>query len=262
MRKSSIRDVAIGDGRVAGVDRERPQRPGADASGADRHRRGRAAQRDRDRAGTVTASRRVRGDGRSARYFSDVAGMTSLGEMHVRRGHYIGVAPVPGGLTNACLVVPHDAATLPLAQPADALDRLLAGRSGVVRALCRRARRRAADHARTDGGGYDTRSGEPGLLLAGDAAGFIDPMTGDGLRFALVGAELAAAIVKEVFAGSLPIDRAHLELAERRRRRFNRSGGSIARLRALVASPASVTRRSSDGSRVAVALRRNHSLRG
>ena len=35
--------------------------------------------------------------------------------------------------------------------------------------------------------------GVPGLLLAGDAAGFIDPMTGDGLRFALRGAELAAA---------------------------------------------------------------------
>ena len=28
----------------------------------------------------------------------------------------------------------------------------------------------------------------PGLLLAGDAAGFIDPITGDGLRFALLGA--------------------------------------------------------------------------
>ena len=28
----------------------------------------------------------------------------------------------------------------------------------------------------------------PGLLLAGDAAGFIDPMTGDGLRFAFRGA--------------------------------------------------------------------------
>ena len=43
-------------------------------------------------------------------------------------------------------------------------------------------------------------------------------MTGDGLRFALMGAELAAAIVKEVLDGSLPIDRAHLELAARRRR--------------------------------------------
>ena len=37
-------------------------------------------------------------------YYTDVDGTTSLGEMHIRRGHYIGVAPVPGGLTNACLV--------------------------------------------------------------------------------------------------------------------------------------------------------------
>ena len=35
-------------------------------------------------------------------------------------------------------------------------------------------------------------AGAPGLLLAGDAAGFIDPMTGDGLRFAVRGGELAA----------------------------------------------------------------------
>jgi len=34
----------------------------------------------------------------------------------------------------------------------------------------------------------------PGLLLAGDAAGFIDPITGDGLRFAVCGAELAATV--------------------------------------------------------------------
>ncbi len=31
-----------------------------------------------------------------------------------------------------------------------------------------------------------------GLLVAGDAAGFVDPMTGDGLRFAVRGGELAA----------------------------------------------------------------------
>src|SRR5688500_18996565 len=40
-------------------------------------------------------------------YFSDVDGLTRFGEMHVRHGHYIGVAPVPGGLANACLVMPH-----------------------------------------------------------------------------------------------------------------------------------------------------------
>ena len=34
--------------------------------------------------------------------------------------------------------------------------------------------------------------GVPGLLLAGDAAGFIDPMTGDGLHLAMQSAMLAA----------------------------------------------------------------------
>ncbi len=39
-------------------------------------------------------------------YFEGVTGFLDVGEMHVRRRHYIGVAPVPGGLANACLVVP------------------------------------------------------------------------------------------------------------------------------------------------------------
>ena len=83
-------------------------------------------------------------------------------------------------------------------------------------------------------------AGEPGLLLAGDAAGFIDPMTGDGLRFALTGAELAAAVALEVFAGSLPIDRAHLELARRRRAAFRAKWRFNRALRSLVSSPRGV----------------------
>jgi len=34
--------------------------------------------------------------------------------------------------------------------------------------------------------------GVPGLLLTGDAAGFVDPMTGDGIRLAMQGSVLAA----------------------------------------------------------------------
>jgi len=33
-------------------------------------------------------------------------GSEIFGEMHIRRGRYIGVAPIPGGLTNICLVRP------------------------------------------------------------------------------------------------------------------------------------------------------------
>src|SRR5574341_1668676 len=37
-------------------------------------------------------------------YLDGVAGMSGLGEMHIRSGTYMGVAPLSGGLTNACLV--------------------------------------------------------------------------------------------------------------------------------------------------------------
>jgi flavin-dependent dehydrogenase len=58
----------------------------------------------------------------------------------------------------------------------------------------------------------------PGLLLAGDAAGFIDPMTGDGLRFAIRGAELAATVVLETLGRhTIP---SHAALARLRRREF------------------------------------------
>ena len=168
--------------------------------------------------------------------------------MHVRRGHYIGVAPLPDGITNACLVVPHQSSNngrtgadaLPIANPAQALhtalhsDPMLADRFANASPV--------DPPAMLGPMAVDANAaGEPGLLLAGDAAGFIDPMTGDGLRFAFRGAELAAEVAQQALSGGLPIDRAHLELASRRRAvfankwRFNRS------LRALVASPSSVT---------------------
>ncbi|MEP6638544.1 MAG: hypothetical protein ABJC39_04275, partial [Chloroflexota bacterium] len=40
-----------------------------------------------------------------------------------------------------------------------------------------------------------TRRSGPGWLLVGDAAGFLDPFTGEGLHRALVAAELAAAAI-------------------------------------------------------------------
>ena len=182
-------------------------------------------------------------------YFSDVSGLTTLGEMHVRRGHYIGVAPVPGGLANACLVVSPPARRrfgetgsqeLSLGEPAKALEQMLHADAGLS-ARFANARAVSATVMLGPMAVDATAAGEPGLLLAGDAAGFIDPMTGDGLRFALLGAELAAAIVKEVFDGSLPVERAHLALADRRRRAFATKWRFNRALRSLVSSPSSVT---------------------
>jgi flavin-dependent dehydrogenase len=233
-----IRDVAMRDGRVAGLvaggrSGQALTHPARMVIAADGRRsvlaigRGHSRQPARPRRWAIGT------------YFTDVTGVTAVGEMHVRRGHYIGVAPVPGGLTNACVVVPHNSGELPLSQPAEALDRYL--RSDPELGPRFANARSVAPPVMLGPLAIDTTAaGEPGLLLAGDAAGFIDPMTGDGLRFAVLGAELAAAIVQEVLAGSLSIDRAHLELAERRRRAFQSKWRFNRTMRALVAAPSGV----------------------
>ncbi len=74
----------------------------------------------------------------------------------------------------------------------------------------------------------------PGLLLAGDAGGFIDPMTGDGLRFALRGGELAAQYaLRALETGDLSV---HEELAAVRRREFSAKWRFNRALRGLAGS--------------------------
>lgn len=233
-----IRDVVIDDGRISGV-------VAGDNGRARTHPAKMVIAADGRRSAIATARRLSRTPQRPRRwaigaYFSDVVDMTSLGEMHVRRGHYIGVAPVPGGLTNACLVVPHDQGDASISEPAKALEHVLHNDPDLK---ARFARARPVEPPVMLGPmAVDAdAAGEPGLLLAGDAAGFIDPMTGDGLRFAYAGAELAASVAQEVRSGRLPIDRAHVELASRRRSAFASKWRFNRALRRLVASPANVT---------------------
>ena len=159
------------------------------------------------------------------------------GEMHVRRNGYVGVAPLPGGLTNVCVVreaTPGDpdfrdpGAMLRAAIECDAVLReRLAGGTLISPPVVMGPL--AVD---------STRTAIDGLLAAGDAAGFIDPMTGDGLRFAVHGGELAAA------AALRAIDRGwtgiHEALAESRAAAFGSKWRFNRALRALVASPRAV----------------------
>ena len=173
-------------------------------------------------------------------YFTGVTGLSAVGEMHVRHGHYIGVAPLPGGLANACVVVPHAEGDAPFGSPADLLQRHL-DRDAALRVRFADARPASRPTVLGPMAVEARAAGEPGLLLAGDAAGFIDPMTGDGLHFALKGAELAAGVALDVLGGKTSIDTAHEELARQRsiafasKWRFNRA------LRSLVSSPSGVS---------------------
>ena len=169
-------------------------------------------------------------------YFERVSGGTDTGEMHVRGGHYIGVAPVPDGLTNACLVVPESRARAIGSAPADALDHAV--RHDPYLGPRFSAARRATPAAMLGPLAVDVESaGVEGLLLAGDAAGFIDPMTGDGLRLALRGGELAAAAALESLGGQIG---AHVRLAERRQAELGTKLRTNRLVRSLIARPGGV----------------------
>jgi len=173
-------------------------------------------------------------------YFTGADGCGTVGEMHVRKGHYIGVAPVPGGLTNVCVVMPHAVGDAPLGAPGLLLRSRLDADPGLRDRFA--GATPAGDPVVLGPMAVDAdAAGEPGLLLAGDAAGFIDPMTGDGLRLALAGAELAAGVALRVLSGTLPVGRAHLELARLRREAFASKWRFNRTLRSLVTSPRGVS---------------------
>jgi menaquinone-9 beta-reductase len=163
-------------------------------------------------------------------YFEDVDGLSNVGEMHVRHGHYIGVAPLPSGLANVCFVTSDRAGfTDPSALLRDSIagDEQLAPRFARARLVTRPVviGPLAVDSSRGD---------IAGLLLAGDAAGFIDPMTGDGLRFAVEGALLAARAAARAFRR--PTEQPHLALTQMRRRAFAAKWRFNRCLRTLVSS--------------------------
>jgi flavin-dependent dehydrogenase len=169
-------------------------------------------------------------------YFTDVDELTTAGEMHVRRDGYLGVAPLPDGVANACLVVPHYAGAHRLAAPQQLLGDRLRADADLRRRFARA--REVAPPVMLGPMAVDAEvAGAPGLLLTGDAAGFIDPMTGDGLRLALTGSELAAAVALEVLQGRTAAAEAHLELTARRRHAFREKWRFNRALRALVAAP-------------------------
>ncbi len=183
-------------------------------------------------------------------YFEGVSGLSSFGEMHVRAGHYIGVAPLPGGLANGCLVTPRLHSLFSELARGDSSE--IAGRrrdlAAVLAAALRSDPHLGPRFARARLLGLPLalgplavdahRCGVPGLLLAGDAAGFIDPITGDGLRFAIRGAELAAESTLSALSGG-GLD-GHLVLAACRRREFSRKERFNRVLRHIVEHPAAV----------------------
>jgi flavin-dependent dehydrogenase len=129
-----------------------------------------------------------------AAHFRDLGRLGDWGELHVAAGGYAGLALLEDDLATVTLVTNVDAVAR-RAGPVDAyyaerladipiVREMVAGaeRVGPIRGvgpLARQVRRRTGD----------------GFLLVGDAAGFLDPFTGEGIYKALHGARLAAPVI-------------------------------------------------------------------
>lgn len=121
-------------------------------------------------------------------HYAGVADLTDHGEMHVGADWYVGLAPTPGGELNVGMALPLlDGGRSASARFAAAIE----GLPAVARRLAGSSRITPIRGAAPIGHRV-ARAAGPGWLLIGDAAGFVDPFTGEGIHRALRSARAAA----------------------------------------------------------------------
>ena len=131
-----------------------------------------------------------------------VAPLGARGEMHLLRdGSYLGVDPLADGRLNVSLVGDADVVA------AAARDRRGREHIHAAIALAPALARRAASAELAGEVRYlapvrsdVTSAVAPRALLVGDAAGFLDPLTGEGIHVAIADAELAVAAIERALA--------------------------------------------------------------
>jgi flavin-dependent dehydrogenase len=139
-------------------------------------------------------------------HYAGIPELVDHGEMHVGRGWYVGLAPTGGGELNVGMA-------LPLDEAGRSRDRFAAAIAAlpVVAERLRGTQRLSPIRGAAPIGHRVSRAAGPGWLLVGDAAGFVDPFTGEGIHRAL---RSARAAVDAILAGG-DVEAAYR--AERRR---------------------------------------------
>ncbi len=124
-------------------------------------------------------------------HFEGIEVSAPRGDLHLGDGWYAGAALYGGGAGNVVIAV--DRSTVQSASgDLEALFGAACRRLPVLARMMRAARRVTPFACAGPLGYAPRRAAADGVLLVGDAAGTIDPMTGEGLALALRGAELAA----------------------------------------------------------------------
>ena len=129
-------------------------------------------------------------------HYSGVEGLRDLGEMHVDRGGYCGVADVGNGLVNVAVVVPVSRAADVAIDRTEFLESWIAERPKLS-AMFANAKRETPVRATGPFATSARRAWVPGSALVGDAADFFDPFTGEGIYSALRGGEMLSGYAEE-----------------------------------------------------------------
>lgn len=124
-------------------------------------------------------------------------------EVHLIGHDYFAACPLDGGLLTVNLVV--DRADVP---PRSAgLERCFREHVALAPRLAQRLEgTRLAEPVTATGplGARAARTTGPGVALVGDACGFVDPLTGEGIFFAMLGARLLASALDDALAARVP----------------------------------------------------------
>jgi len=125
-------------------------------------------------------------------HYRGVAGMTDVGEMHVERDGYAGLADVGGGMTNVAVVVPASEARVAAGDRGAYLSGWIGKRPQLAGRFAA-AERSGLVLATGPFASHVIQAWAPGAALVGDAADFFDPFTGEGIYAALRGGEMLAS---------------------------------------------------------------------
>lgn len=150
-------------------------------------------------------------------HYSGVAGMGQLGEMHVDRSGYLGLAHVGGGLINVAIVVPVSRAKELAGARAEFFEEWIDDRPH-LRERFAGARQVTPVRATGPFASAVRRAWAPGAAVVGDAADFFDPFTGEGIYAALRGGEMLSSFVLESLAAAPGGEDAPLAAYDRARR--------------------------------------------